>query len=66
MDIIRMVSGVGLFAASSWLSPFIAEALNIPEAISFLTVGGILSFAGGIIFYSGVRSCTYSYRSPCC
>jgi hypothetical protein len=29
--------------------------LGIPESLSFLTVGGILAFAGGIVFYSGVR-----------
>ncbi|MBE6522069.1 MAG: hypothetical protein E7Z62_02930 [Thermoplasmata archaeon] len=63
MDILRMAVGVILFAASSWLSPFISESFGIPETLAFLSVGGILSFAGGIIFYSGVRSCTYSYRS---
>ena len=60
MDIIRMIIGVALFAASSWLSPYISESFGIPESIAFLTVGGILSFAGGILFYSGVRSCRYS------
>ncbi|MBE6522553.1 MAG: hypothetical protein E7Z62_05445 [Thermoplasmata archaeon] len=62
MDIVRMVVGIVLFAASSWLSPFISESLGIPETLAFLTVGGILSFAGGIIFYAGVRSCRFSYQ----
>ena len=62
MDILRMVVGIVLFAASSWLSPFISESFGIPESLTFLSVGGILSFAGGIIFYSGVRSCRFSYQ----
>jgi hypothetical protein len=60
MDIIRIIAGIVLFAASSWLSPYISESLGIPESIAFLTVGGILSFAGGILFYSGVKQCRYS------
>ena len=62
MDIIRMVIGAALFLVSSWVSPYISEVLGIPEAISFLTVGGILSFMGGIVFYSGVKACRYSYQ----
>ena len=62
MDIVRMVIGVSLFLVSSWVSPYISEVLGIPEAISFLTVGGILSFMGGIVFYSGVKACRYSYQ----
>ena len=55
MNVIRMAVGVGLFLASSWLSPYLSDMLGIPESLSFLTVGGILAFAGGIVFYSGVR-----------
>ena len=63
MNVIRMAIGAGLFLASSWLSPYLSEVLGIPESISFLTVGGILAFAGGIVFYSGVRPSTqfFSY-----
>ena len=50
MDIIRMVVGIALFLVSSWVSPYISDVLGIPETISFLTVGGILAFMGGIIF----------------
>jgi hypothetical protein len=53
-----MAVGVGLFLASSWLSPYLSDMLGIPESLSFLTVGGILAFAGGIVFYSGVRPST--------
>ena len=62
MDIIRMVIGIVLFLVSSWVSPYISDVLGIPETISFLTVGGILAFMGGIIFYSGVKSCRCSYQ----
>ena len=55
MNIIRMAIGVGLFLASSWLSPYISDVLGIDEGISFLTVGGVLAFFGGIVFYSGVK-----------
>ena len=63
MNIIRMAIGAGLFLASSWLSPYLSDVLGIPETISFLTVGGILAFMGGIVFYSGVRQSTqyFSY-----
>ena len=55
MKVIRMAIGVGLFLASSWISPYISDVLGIDEGISFLTVGGILAFLGGMVFYSGVR-----------
>ena len=55
MNIIRMAIGVGLFLASSWLSPYISDVLGIDEGISFLTVGGVLAFFGGMVFYSGVK-----------
>lgn len=61
MNFIRMAIGAGLFLASSWLSPFLSDVLGIPETISFLTVGGILAFMGGIVFYSGVRPSTSYY-----
>ena len=59
---VRMIAGVALFLVSSWVSPYMADILGIPEEISFLMVGGILSFAGGILFYSGVKYCTCSYQ----
>ena len=55
MNIIRMAIGVGLFLASSWLSPYISDVLGIDEGLSFLTVGGVLAFFGGMVFYSGVK-----------
>ena len=58
MNFIRIAAGVGLFLASSWVSPYLSDVLGIPESISFLTVGGILAFMGGIVFYSGVRPST--------
>ena len=54
MRLFRMVLGVAVFAASSWASPYLADIAGIPTELSFLTVGGILSFLGGILFYSGV------------
>ena len=60
MNIIRVIIGIALFLISSWVSPYISDVLGIPETISFLTVGGILAFMGGIIFYSGVKACRYS------
>ena len=63
MRVIRMAIGVGLFLASSWISPYVSDVLGIDEGISFLTVGGVLAFMGGIVFYSGVRPSTqyFSY-----
>lgn len=61
MNFIRMILGVGLFLASSWLSPYLSDVLGIPETLSFLTIGGILAFFGGMLFYSGVRPSTSYY-----
>lgn len=55
MNIARIVAGAGLFLLSSWLSPYISDVLGMDGGISFLTVGGILAFLGGMVFYSGVR-----------
>ena len=55
MRVIRMMAGLSLFLVSSWASPYLADVLGMPEEISFLTIGGVLSFAGGMLFYSGVR-----------
>ena len=55
MNLLRIVAGAGLFAVSSWLSTFVAESTGMSEPISYMTIGGILCFAGGMLFYSGVR-----------
>ena len=56
-----MMVGAGLFLASSWVSPYMADILGVPEELSFLMVGGILSFTGGIVFYSGVIPSTQHF-----
>ena len=61
MKLIRVVIGIALFFASSWISAYLSDVLAIPEDIAFLSIGGILAFAGGIVFYSGVRTWRYSY-----
>ncbi len=55
MNLIRMAAGAGLFLLSSWVSPFISDVLGLDQGISFLAVGGVLAFLGGMVFYSGVR-----------
>ena len=55
MNILRMAIGAGMFLASAWISPYISDVLGIDQGISFLTVGGILAFFGGMVFYSGVK-----------
>ena len=60
MKPIRVIIGLALFVASSWISAYLSDVLSIPENIAFLSIGGILAFAGGIVFYSGVRSWRYS------
>ena len=39
----------------------LGDVLGVPESLSFPVVGGILAFAGGIVFYSGVRPSTSYY-----
>ena len=55
MNVLRIALGAGMFLASSWIAPYISDVLGIDEGVSFLTVGGILAFFGGMVFYSGVR-----------
>ena len=62
MNVLRMCIGLALFLASSWTSPYLADVLGIPEEIGFLMVGGILTFLGGMLFYSGVKECRCSYQ----
>ncbi|MDY4580895.1 MAG: hypothetical protein SPC89_05580 [Candidatus Methanarcanum hacksteinii] len=61
MRIIRMMLGIAAFAASSWISAYLSDVLDIPEEIAFISIGGILAFLGGMLFYSGVRSSRYSF-----
>ena len=60
VNLFRLIIGAGLFASSLWISPFIAESTGASDSLSFLMVGGILSFLGGMVFYSGVKA------SKCC
>ena len=60
MKPVCVIIGLALFAASSWISTYLSDVLSIPEDIAFLFIGGMLAFAGGIVFYSGVRSWRYS------
>ncbi len=62
MNVIRMFLGILLFLLSSWISPFISDVLGLDHGISFLAVGGVLAFLGGMLFYSGVKACRYSYQ----
>ena len=55
MNMLRMAIGAGMFLASAWISPYISDVLGIDQGISFLTVGGVLAFFGGMVFYSGVK-----------
>ena len=56
----RILMGAGMFLLSSWISLYVSDVLGIDGGISFLTVGGVLSFFGGMLFYSGVRTCQLS------
>ena len=60
MKPVRVIIGLALFAASSWISAYLSDVLSIPEDVAFLSIEGMLAFAGGIVFYSGVRSWRYS------
>ena len=48
MNVYRMFFGVLLFVASSWVSPYLADVIGIPQELSFLMIGGTLAFFGVI------------------
>ena len=62
MNFVRIAVGAGMFLLSSWISMYISDVLEIDEGLSFLTVGGVLAFFGGMVFYSGVRDCRQYLR----
>jgi len=55
MRIARMAAGISLFGASAWLSPMIAELFGVSHVVGFITVGGLMAFFGGALFFSGVK-----------
>lgn len=56
MKILRLAGGVSIYGASAWIAPMIADLFNISQIVGFVTVGGLMAFVGGMVFYSGVRS----------
>ncbi len=54
-DLLRTVAGVALFGLGAWASPYLADVLGISPTIVYLVFGGVLSFVGGMLFYSGAR-----------
>ena len=56
MRILRMMAGISMFASSVWLGPLVSETFGTSEIFGFVTVGGLLAFMGGALFYSGVRT----------
>ena len=52
----RVILGLLLFVAAAWASPYMADVLDVPSTIVYLTFGGTLSFVAGMLFYSGVRT----------
>ena len=51
----RMLGGISLFAGSGWLSPMVSNLLGISQVIGFVTVGGLMAFIAGAMFWSGVK-----------
>ena len=52
----RIVLGLLLFVLAAWMSPFMADVLDVDDTIVYLTFGGTFSFVAGMLFYSGVRT----------
>ncbi len=52
----RVALGLLLFVLAAWMSPFMADVLDVDDTIVYLTFGGTLSFVAGMLFYSGVRT----------
>ncbi|MBR1974042.1 MAG: hypothetical protein IKA33_05170 [Candidatus Methanomethylophilaceae archaeon] len=51
----RMLGGISLFAASGWLSPMASDLLGMSQIVGFITVGGLIAFIAGAMFWSGVK-----------
>ena len=56
MKILRMVAGISLFCSTVWLSPMVSEIFGFSQIFGFVTVGGLMAFVAGAIFWSGVES----------
>ncbi|MBO4569509.1 MAG: hypothetical protein J5674_06150 [Candidatus Methanomethylophilaceae archaeon] len=52
----RVALGLLIFVMAAWMSPYMADVLDVPSTIVYLTFGGTLSFVAGMLFYSGVRT----------
>ena len=50
----RFLAGTSIFAASVWLSPLISDLLGTSQVFGFVTVGGLMAFIGGAVFWSGL------------
>lgn len=55
MRIVRMISGITMLTASAWMGPALSNILDVSEVFGYVSVGSLLAFIGGIIFYSGLR-----------
>ncbi len=61
MILSRVVLGLGLFVASSWVVPMVANLIGLTGPMVYATFGSLLAFTGGMVMHSGVRSSAW-YR----
>ena len=55
MRIPRLIAGISLLGASAWLAPVLADSLGSDQVWGPVTVLGLICFAAGFIFRSGLR-----------
>jgi len=54
MRLIRMISGITILSASTWMGPAVSEFLGVSEVFGFVGFGAIFAFFGGVLFCSGL------------
>ena len=57
----RMIAGAVLFAASSMAAAYVSDVLGLDSGLSYLAVGGVIAFFGGMLFHSGMTD-GYGWR----
>lgn len=57
MNPYKVALGILLLVISVWMVPYVSDLLGVEGSLSYLAVGSVPAFVGGMVFHSGVREC---------